>query len=152
MMFSEAAIIFRNLVPQGDDLERGRRARPGQKRGAGLDRRLSVSPTPTVTREPSYSDSVIRAAVLRFPYGRLWKIEERSAIISDVSSWHPADVHAVRYFGRYRGKNGHTASTREPTRLTHHVIFGRMICCGAAIEQLGWRNKRAVLLGGVPRN
>ena len=28
-----------------------------------------------------------------------------------------ADVHADRYFGRYRGKNGHTASTREPTRL-----------------------------------
>jgi hypothetical protein len=27
-------------------------------------------------------------------------------------------VHADRYFGRYRGKNGHTASTREPTRLT----------------------------------
>jgi hypothetical protein len=32
------------------------------------------------------------------------------------------DVHADRYFGRYRGKNGHTATTREPTRLTHHVI------------------------------
>jgi Co/Zn/Cd efflux system component len=28
-------------------------------------------------------------------------------------------VHADRYFGRYRGKNGHTASKREPTRLTH---------------------------------
>jgi len=27
-------------------------------------------------------------------------------------------VHANRYFGRYRGKNGHTASTREPTRMT----------------------------------
>ena len=27
-------------------------------------------------------------------------------------------VHADRYFGHYRGKNGHMASTREPTRLT----------------------------------
>jgi hypothetical protein len=34
------------------------------------------------------------------------------------SDWHLADVHANRYFGRYRGKNEHTASTREPTRLT----------------------------------
>ena len=32
--------------------------------------------------------------------------------------WHLTDVHADRYFGRYRGKNGHSASTREPTRLT----------------------------------
>jgi len=30
----------------------------------------------------------------------------------------PVDVHADRYFGRYRGKNGHAASKREPTRLT----------------------------------
>ena len=35
-----------------------------------------------------------------------------------VGLWHLTDVHADRYFGRYRGKNGHTASTREPTRLT----------------------------------
>jgi hypothetical protein len=31
---------------------------------------------------------------------------------------HLADMHADRCFGRYRGKNGHTASKREPTRLT----------------------------------
>jgi hypothetical protein len=27
-------------------------------------------------------------------------------------------VHADRYFGLYRGKNGHTANTREPTLFT----------------------------------
>jgi DNA polymerase I-like protein with 3'-5' exonuclease and polymerase domains len=32
-------------------------------------------------------------------------------------------VHADRYFGRYRGKNGHTASTREPTRLTQSGLL-----------------------------
>jgi putative tryptophan/tyrosine transport system substrate-binding protein len=42
----------------------------------------------------------------------------RFAAPAQVSYWHLADVHADRYFGRYRGKNGHTASTREPTRLT----------------------------------
>jgi hypothetical protein len=40
----------------------------------------------------------------------------RFAAPTQVSYWHLTDVHADRYFGRYRGKNGHTAST---TRLTH---------------------------------
>jgi hypothetical protein len=44
--------------------------------------------------------------------------------VSDVAFWHLADVHADRYFDRYRGKNGHAASTREPTRLTHRDIAG----------------------------
>jgi hypothetical protein len=36
----------------------------------------------------------------------------------NVLFWHLTDVHADRYFGRYRGKKGHAASNREPTRLT----------------------------------
>jgi putative ABC transport system substrate-binding protein len=43
-----------------------------------------------------------------------------------VRFWHLTDVHADRYFGRYRGKNGHTASTREPTLLTLKRHFGRL--------------------------
>jgi hypothetical protein len=39
-------------------------------------------------------------------------------IYREVSYWHLTDVHADPYFGRYRDKNEHTASTREPTRLT----------------------------------
>jgi hypothetical protein len=42
----------------------------------------------------------------------------RFAAPAQVSYWHLTDVPADRYFGRYRGKNGHTAGTREPTRLT----------------------------------
>jgi len=32
--------------------------------------------------------------------------------------WHLTDVRADRYFGRNRGKNGHAAGKREPTRMT----------------------------------
>jgi hypothetical protein len=39
-------------------------------------------------------------------------------------------VHADRYFGHYRGKNGHMASTREPTRLTL-ADMGGQFCCDA---------------------
>jgi hypothetical protein len=45
-----------------------------------------------------------------------WLPEGNSPL--NVGDWHLTDVHADRYFGHYRGKNGHTASTREPTRLT----------------------------------
>ena len=45
----------------------------------------------------------------------------------NVGFWNLSYVHADRYFGRYRGQNGHTASTGEPTRLTHFDKWGPTI-------------------------
>jgi hypothetical protein len=58
------------------------------------------------------------------------------------------DVYADRYFGRYRGKNGHTASTREPTRLTHssHLRGAGWVMLGASKAH----SSRQALVGKRP--
>jgi hypothetical protein len=56
---------------------------------------------------------------------------------SNVRSWHLTDVHADRYFGRYRDKNGHAASKREPTRLTQLEIVRWVVVQSSSV--LDWR-------------
>jgi len=51
----------------------------------------------------------------------------RFAAPAQVSNWHLADMPAALIDVRYRGENGHTASTREPTLLTRKRHVGLAI-------------------------
>jgi hypothetical protein len=58
--------------------------------------------------------------------------------------WHLPAVHADRYFGRYRVKDGHAACTREPTLLTITDMAPRNAGCWRPLpkrllDQLGYR-------------
>jgi hypothetical protein len=78
----------------------------------------------TIEMFNSPADSMLLPVALgssAYPNGSYIKLNKISGPVKrcDVAFWqHLTDVHADAYFGRFRGENGHAASTRVRTRDT----------------------------------